>query len=67
MSTPAVLETELRRELRHLHDLVVVRDILRARHASAYELDTCDAAIREERNFLADLARPSTEHHDAAA
>jgi hypothetical protein len=67
MSTPVILEAELERELRHLHDLVVVRDILRARHASADDLDICEVAIREERNFLADLARRSTEHHAAAA
>jgi len=66
MGMATVTETELERELRHLHDLVFVRDLLRAHGASADELGVCDAAIREERSHLAGLAKRSAGRYAAA-
>jgi hypothetical protein len=46
-------------ELRHIRDLVVVRDALRARGATPVDLRECDVTIRDARRRLAELTRRS--------
>jgi hypothetical protein len=46
-------------ELRHIRDLVVVRDALRVRGATPADLQECDATIRDARRRLAELAQRS--------
>ena len=48
---------ELEDELRHIRDLVLVRDLLRRRGADAAELRECDATIAEARARLAESAK----------
>jgi hypothetical protein len=47
---------ELEEELRHVRDLVFVRDLLGARGATAAELRECDATIDRARALLAPYA-----------
>lgn len=44
-------------ELRHIRDLVVIRDALRVRGASEDELRQCDATIHAARRRLAESAK----------
>lgn len=52
MTTKAVQQ-----EIRHIHDLLSIRDLLAARGVTAQELQHYDAAILAARNRLASLAR----------
>jgi hypothetical protein len=45
------------RELRHVRDLVVVREALRRRGAARAEIDECDAVIAAARERLAFVTR----------
>lgn len=48
-------------ELRHIRDLVFVRDLLSERGSSEAELAVCDAEIARQRRRLAAHARRSAE------
>lgn len=52
MTTKAVQQ-----EIRHIHDLLSIRDLLSDRGVTAQELERYDAAILAARNRLASLAR----------
>lgn len=52
MTTKAVQQ-----EIRHIHDLLSIRDLLSDRGVTAQELEPYDAAILAARNRLASLAR----------
>lgn len=58
---------ELEGELRHIRDLVFVRDLLRDRGASVAELEECDAAIEDAHARLAETARIASAPYAAAA
>ena len=58
---------ELRDEIRHLCDLVLIRDLLSQRGAAAAELRECDAVITQARARLAASAVPVPARYTAAA
>jgi hypothetical protein len=58
---------ELQAELRHIRDLVVLRDLFRARGASSAELRRYDAVVDEARTRLARSAKQSAAHYASAA
>ena len=49
------MQTTIQKELEHIRGLVVIRDALRRRGASAIELRRCDQTIRRARARLAEL------------
>jgi hypothetical protein len=49
--------TAVQQEIRHVHDLLSLRDLLADRGVAAEELRRYDAAIAAARNRLATLAR----------
>lgn len=57
----------LQHDLRHIRDLVFVRDLLRERGADETELRECDAAIDEAHARLAASARRDSLHCADAA
>jgi hypothetical protein len=66
-SGPSDAQHELSGELRHVRDLVFVRDLLRERGAAADELLECDAVIADARARLAESAKRSSARYAAAA
>jgi hypothetical protein len=54
-------------DLRHVRDLVFIRDLLRARGATPDELHECDAAIVAARAQLAESAKRASARFAAAA
>lgn len=60
-------ETDLSGELRHIRDLVFVRELLRERGTPATELRECDAAIDQARANLAAAAKRAATGYGAAA
>jgi hypothetical protein len=54
-------------ELRHIRDLIFVRDLLRERGAASTELRKYDAVIDEPRGQLAESAKPASAAYAAAA
>jgi hypothetical protein len=58
---------ELADELRHVRDLVFVRDLLREHGATSAELRSCDAVIDEAHVRLAEVARRASSAYAAAA
>ena len=59
--------TELEDEVRHVRNLVTLRDLLARRGATPAELQECAAAIGEARTRLAETARlVSTRYAEAA-
>jgi hypothetical protein len=67
ITAAAATDSKLERELRHLHDLVFVRDVLRARGASTDELEQCETVIMDARERVARMARRRAEPYRAAA
>jgi len=61
------LQDEIDAELRHLEDLVFVRELLAARGASAEELAECDAVIEGLRKQLAESAQRASDELANAA
>ena len=57
----------LEEELRHIRDLVFVRDLLRERGAGDDELRECDAVIEAAQARLAEVARRASARYAAAA
>ena len=51
---------ELEQELRHIRDLVFVRELLRERGASRDELRDCDAVIDEAHARIAEAAKQAS-------
>ena len=60
-------QNELRHDLRHIRDLVFVRELLRERGAAPTELLECDVVIDEARARLAVSARRASTCLAAAA
>ncbi len=60
-------QRELQDELRHVRDLVFVRDLLAGAGATPAELRACDATIEEARTRLAESARRASARYAAAA
>lgn len=61
-------EADVAAELRHIRDLVVVREALARRGATRDELDQCDVVIDEVRVHLAELVkRTSTQYEPPVA
>jgi hypothetical protein len=58
---------ELEEELRHVRDLVFVRDLLGARGATTAELRECDATINRARALLAEATRRASAPYAEAA
>jgi hypothetical protein len=58
---------ELEEELRHVRDLVLLRELLRRRGAAPDELRECDAAIAGARGRLAESAKRASGAHAPAA
>jgi len=58
---------ELQDELRHIRDLVFVRDLLRERGAASTELRDYDAVIDEARAQLAESAKRASACYAAVA
>jgi hypothetical protein len=61
------LRDELQAELRHIRDLVFVRDLLRERGAASTELRRYDSVIDEARTHLAESAKRASAVYAAAA
>lgn len=59
--------TELANEVRHVRDLVTLRDLFARRGATPAELQECAAAIGEARTRLAETARLASTRLAAAA
>jgi hypothetical protein len=59
-------QVELQDELRHIRDLVFVRDLLRERGGTPTELRECDAVIGEARTRLAESAKRTSTHWSAS-
>lgn len=57
MNTGAFDRQELLDERRHIRDLIFVRNLLRARGASATDLHAYDRVIEEARGQLAELTK----------
>ena len=62
-----LLRDELQEELRHIRDLVFIRELLRERGETAAELSAYDAVINEAQAQLAELARRDSARYVAAA
>jgi hypothetical protein len=60
-------QRELQVELRHIRDLIFVRDLLRERGAASTELLKYDAVIDEARGQLAESAKRASAVYAAAA
>jgi hypothetical protein len=60
-------QRELQAELRHIRDLVFVRDLLGERGAAPTELRKYDAVIDEARKQLAESAKRASAVYAAAA
>jgi hypothetical protein len=60
-------QRELQVELRHIRDLVFIRDLLRERGAVPTELREYDAVIGEARTQLAESAKRASAVYAAAA
>jgi hypothetical protein len=60
-------KAELDDELRHIQNLVFIRDLLRARGATADELEACDVVIEDTRARIATSARGHASHYAPAA
>jgi CHAD domain-containing protein len=63
----ALLHDELQDELRHIRDLVFIRDLLRERGETSTELSEYDAVINEARAQLAESAKRDSAGYAAAA
>jgi len=61
------LQDELQAELRHISDLVFVRDLLKERGAASTELRRYDSVIDEVRTQLAESAKRASAVYAAAA
>jgi hypothetical protein len=61
------LQDELQAELRHIRDLVFVRNMLRERGATSTELRESDAVIDEARAQLAESAKRASARYATAA
>ncbi len=55
------------RQIRHVRDLIFVRDLLARRGADAAELAECDSVIDEQRDELARIARAAAAELAVAA
>ena len=64
---PDPQEDALQDELRHIRDLVFVRDLLRERGAASSELRECEAVIDAARAQLAESAKRASARYAAAA
>jgi hypothetical protein len=51
------MQTQTEQELEHIRGLVVIRDALRRRGATAMELRRCDETIRKARRRLAAVVK----------
>ena len=60
-------QDELHEELRHIRDLVFVRNLLRDRRATPTELREYDAVIDEARTQLAESAKRASARYATAA
>jgi hypothetical protein len=60
-------QSELQVELRHVRDLVFIRDLLRERGAASTELQAYDSVIDEARGQLAESAKRASAVYAAAA
>lgn len=60
-------QRELQVELRHIRDLVFIRDLLRERGAGPTELREYDSVIDEARGQLAESAKRASAVYAAAA
>ena len=60
-------QSELQAELRHIRDLVFVRDLIRDRGAAPTELRKYDAVIDQARTQLAESAKRASAVYAAAA
>jgi hypothetical protein len=67
MATATLPATELDDELRHIRNLVFIRDLLKARGASVAEVRDCDAVIEEARTRPAESVRQDAGHYASAA
>ena len=67
VSPSASAQRELEGDLRHIRDLVFVRDLLREHGADSGELRTCDVVIAEARSKLAESAKRASALYAAAA
>lgn len=66
-SQSELLQEELQDELRHIRDLVFIRNLLREHGATATEVRECDAVINEARAQLAELAKRASARYATAA
>lgn len=66
-AVPAAATSAEREEIRHIADLVFVRELLRERGAPPAELRACDAVIARARQRLAAAARAAASQYAAAA
>jgi hypothetical protein len=62
-----LLPGTLHDELRHIRDLVFIRDLLRERGETSAELREYDAVINEARAQLADSAKRASARYASAA
>ena len=62
-----LLQDELQDELRHIRDLVFIRDLLRERGEPSNELRQYDAVINEARAQLAESAKRASACYATAA
>lgn len=60
-------QTEVDDDIRHIRDLVFVRDLLARRGATYAELRNCDAVIDGARRRLADSAKRASSGYATAA
>lgn len=67
LSRAAAERSDLEDELRHIRDLVFLRDLLRERGATAGELRAYDAVIDEARAQLAQSAKHASARYATAA
>jgi CHAD domain-containing protein len=61
------LQDELQDELRHIRDLVFIRDLLRERGETSNELREYDAVINEARAQLSESAKRASARYATAA
>jgi CHAD domain-containing protein len=61
------LQNELQDELRHIRDLVFIRDLLRERGETSTELREHDAVINEARAQLAESTKRASARYATAA
>ncbi len=62
-----LLQDELQDELRHIRDLVFIRDLLRERGETSTELREYDTVIKEARAQLAESAKRASARYATAA